>query len=182
MITFIIDEVIPCLKNVETGEIYDTEVVRLKRKSFLSKFNRRTGWYINWGKFDEETEIYALVLKGTVDIQGLIAIRYDEDCKAVNIAWACTAPQNNVWQYKKQKYSGVGGHLFAIASELSVKKGYEGFVYGEAIDRELYEYYIERFGAYPLPPVNNPYRFMLSDEATAYIREVYNYEWSDEEL
>ena len=144
MITFIIDEVIPCLKDVETGEIYDTEVVRLKRKSFLSKFNRRTGWYINWGKFDEETEIYALVLKGTVDIQGLIAIRYDEDCKAVNIAWACTAPQNNVWQYKKQKYSGVGGHLFAIASELSVKKGYEGFVYGEAIDRELCEYYIEK--------------------------------------
>ena len=40
MITFIIDEVIPCLKDVETGEIYDTEVVRLKRKRFLSKFNR----------------------------------------------------------------------------------------------------------------------------------------------
>ena len=85
MITFIIDETIPCLKDVETGEIYETEVVRLRRKSFLSKFNKRTGWYINWGNFDDTTEIYALVLKGTVDIQGLIAIRFDDENKAVNI-------------------------------------------------------------------------------------------------
>lgn len=183
MITFIIDETIPCLKDVETGEIYETEVVRLRRKSFLSKFNKRTGWYINWGNFDDTTEIYALVLKGTVDIQGLIAIRFDDENKAVNIVWACTAPQNNVWKYKKQKFSGVGGHLFAIASELSVKKSYDGFIYGEAIDEALYHYYLEHFGAYPLPAINNnPFRFMLSDEVTSKLREVYNYEWSNEEL
>lgn len=182
MITFVVDELIPCLKDTESGEIFDTEVIQLKRKSFLSKFNRRTGWYINWSKFGPETEIYALVLKGTVDIQGLIAVRYDEEAKAVNLVWGCTAPQNNIWQYKKQKYSGVGGHLFAIASELSVKKGYDGFVYGEAMDEELYHYYLSNYGALPLPPVNNPFRFMLSDEATARIREVYNYEWSEEEL
>lgn len=182
MITFIIDELLPCLRDVRSGEIYDTEVIRLKRRTFLSKFNKKTGWYINWGKFDEETEIYALVLKGTVDIQGLIAVKYDDTNMAVNIVWACTAPQNNVWRNKKQKYAGVGGHLFAIASELSVKKGYDGFVYGEAMDRELYEYYMDNFNAFPLPPINNPYRFMLSGETTAQIREVYNYDWSDEEL
>ena len=182
MITFIVDQIIPCLKDTESGEFFDTDVLQLKRKSFLSKFNKRTGWYINWSKFDQETEIYALVLKGTVDIQGLAAIRYDEEAKAVNLVWGCTAPQNNLWQYKKQKYSGVGGHLLAIASELSLKKGYDGFVYGEAMDEALYHYYISNFGALPLPPVNNPYRFMLSDEATARIREVYNYEWSEEQL
>lgn len=64
MITFVVDELIPCLKDTESGEIFDTEVIQLKRKSFLSKFNRRTGWYINWSKFGPETEIYALVLKG----------------------------------------------------------------------------------------------------------------------
>lgn len=182
MITFIVDELIPCLKDTESGEIFDTEVIQLKRKSFLSKFNRRTGWYINWSKFGPETEIYALVLKGTVDIQGLIAVRYDEEAKAVNLVWGCTAPQNNIWQYKKQKYTGVGGHLFAMASELLVKKGYDGFVYGEAMDEELYHYYLSNYGALPLPPVNNPFRFMLSDEATARIREVYNDAWSEEEL
>ena len=122
MITFIVDEIIPCLKDTESGEFFDTEEMQLKRKSYISKFKKRTGWYINWTKIDQETEIYALVLKGTVDIQGLAAIRYDEEAKAVNLVWGCTAPQNNLWQYKKQKYSGVGGHLLAIASELSLKK------------------------------------------------------------
>ena len=82
MITFIVDEIIPCLKDTESGEFFDTEVLQLKRKSFLSKFNKRTGWYINWSKFDQETEIYA--------------IRYDEEAKAVNLVWGCTAPQNNL--------------------------------------------------------------------------------------
>ena len=54
MITFKIDEFTPCLKEVKTGEIYDTEVVRIKRKSFLSKFNKKTGWYVNWSKFPTE--------------------------------------------------------------------------------------------------------------------------------
>lgn len=50
------------------------------------------------------------------------------------------------------------------------------------MDKELYEYYITEFYALPLPPKNNPYCFMLSDDATKKIREVYNYEWTDEIL
>ena len=152
MITFRIDDVIPCIKEVSTGDIYDTEVVRIRRKSILSKYNIKTGWYINWGDFSPETEIYALVIKGT----------------------------NDIWQYGTKKYSGVGGHLLAIASDLSVKHGYEGYLYGEAMDKELYDYYCDEYGAAYLPSINNPYRFMLSDEATAHIREVYTYEWTDE--
>lgn len=180
MINFKIDELLPCLKEVESGEIYETEVIRVKRKSFLAKFNESTGWYINWSKFPVGTEIYALVLKGTIDIQGMIALDYDDVAKAIYVRWGCTAPQNNIWQYGKQKFSGVGGHLLAVASELSVNKGYEGFLYAEAMDKDLYNYYCEKFHAYPLPTFNNPYRFMLSDEATKLIREVYNYEWTEE--
>ena len=36
MITVIIDEYTPCLKNTKTGEIVETEVIRLRRKSFLA--------------------------------------------------------------------------------------------------------------------------------------------------
>lgn len=182
MITFQIDDFTPCLRENETGEIYETEVVRIRRKSFLSKFNKKTGWYVNWSKFSEKTEVYALVLKGTNDIQGMIAIQYDEEAKAVYLLWGCSAPHNNIWQYGKQKYSGVGGHLFAIASDLSVKKGYDGFIYAEAMDEELYNYYCEKFHAAYLPSKNNPYRFMLSDKVTAKIREVYNYEWTNDIL
>ena len=124
--------------------------------------------------------MYALVLKGTNDIQGMVAIQYDDEAQAVYVLWGCTAPQNNIWQYGKQKFSGVGGHLIAIASSLSVKHGYDGFLYAEAMDKELYEYYCDRFGAVYLPPLHNPYRFMLSDEATARIREVYTFEWTDD--
>lgn len=182
MITFRIDEFTPCLKEVATGEIYDTEVVRIKRKSFLSKFNKKTGWYVNWSKFSEGTEVYALVLKGTVDIQGMVAIQYDNEAQAVYVLWGYTAPDNNIWEYGKKRFDGVGGHLFAIASDLSVKAGYDGFVYAEAMDKELFKYYLTEFGALPLPPANTPYRFMISDTMTEKIREVYSYEWTDEEI
>ena len=182
MIIFKIDELVPCLKSVDTGEIFETEVVRIKRKSVLSKYNQKSGWYVNWSKFPEDTEVYALMIKGTFDVQGLVAVRYDEDAKAVYLLWGCTSPENNIWQYGKQKYKGVGGHLMAIASDLSVKHGYDGFVYGEAMDKELFSYYCNEFNAMPLPPRNNPYCFMLSDKATEHLREVYTYEWTSENL
>ena len=182
MIIFKIDEVTPCLKDAETGEIFETEVVRIRRKSFLSKFNKKTGWYVNWSRFPEGTEVYALVLKGTMSIQGMVALTYDNDAKAVYVLWGCTAPENNVWEYGKKKYSGVGGHLLAIASDLSVKAGFDGFIVAEAMDEELFNYYITEFGALPLPPVNNPYRFMISDVMSKKLREVYDYEWTDENI
>lgn len=42
MITFKIDGLTPCLREIVSGEIYETEVIRIRRKSFLSKFNKRT--------------------------------------------------------------------------------------------------------------------------------------------
>ena len=179
MITFTIDEMIPCLKSVETGEIFETEVVRVKRKSVLEKYRKDTGWYVNWSKFPKGVEIYAIVLKGTFDIQGMIAIESDNDAQAIHVVWACTAPQNNIWLYGKKKFAGVGGHLLALASDISIKRGYDGFLWAEAMDEDLFTYYCSNFGALPLPPLNNPYRFMLSDIATKQLREVYNYEWSD---
>lgn len=41
MITFTIDEIIPCLKDSLTGDIYETEVIQIKRKSVLKKFNKK---------------------------------------------------------------------------------------------------------------------------------------------
>ncbi len=151
MIPFTIDELMPCLKCVETGDVVETEVVRLRRKSFLDKFNSRTGWYVSWSRFPSCVEVYALVIKGTMDIQGLIAIENDTDACAVHIHWACVSPDNNVWEYGKKKYIGVGGHLFAIAGNKSKEYGYDGFVYAEAMDeanmsRITEEYNYEDFG------------------------------------
>ncbi len=67
----------PCLKDAETGEIVDTEVIRIRRSSFLRKYNRKNGWYVNWNELLKENEIYALVIHGSVNIQGLLAVRPD---------------------------------------------------------------------------------------------------------
>ena len=69
------------------------------------------------GLFGKNSEIYALVVKGTVDIQGLVSLQNNSDAKAIYIQWMCSAPQNNKLLTENIKYSGVGGHLFAIAGK-----------------------------------------------------------------
>ena len=56
MITFTIDEITACLKDTQTGDTVETEVIRIRRKSFLSKFNEKTGWYVNWSKIPKDVE------------------------------------------------------------------------------------------------------------------------------
>lgn len=76
-ISVYVDDFTPCLKDNATGELIDTEVIRIKRSSFLEKYNK----------------------------------------------WMCAAPQNNKQLADEPKYSGVGGHLFAIAGKKSVDYG-----------------------------------------------------------
>ncbi len=85
MINVFIDEFTPCLKDGKTGELVQTEVIRVKRKSFLKKYNKKNGWYVNWASLVDENEIYTLVVEGSVDIQGLIAIAPDKDMNAIYI-------------------------------------------------------------------------------------------------
>lgn len=84
-ISVYIDDFTPCLKDNSTGELVDTEVVRIRRSSFLSKYNKQNGWYVNWGALAKNSEIYALVVKGTVDIQGLVSLQNNSDAKAIYI-------------------------------------------------------------------------------------------------
>ena len=48
MICVDIDELVPCLIDNLTGERVNTEVLRVRRKSFLAKFTGKKGWYTNW--------------------------------------------------------------------------------------------------------------------------------------
>ena len=42
MINVWIDSLTPCLTDNDTGEIVDTEVIRIRRKTFLAKYNKKT--------------------------------------------------------------------------------------------------------------------------------------------
>lgn len=131
----------PCLKDAETGEIVDTEVIRIRRSSFLRKYNRKNGWYVNWNELLKENEIYALVIHGSVNIQGLLAVRPDVSMASAFVTWMCAAPENNPEMTLQKKYEGVGGHLFAIAAQCSFNYGFEGAISGFAADRKLMEHY-----------------------------------------
>ena len=123
-ISVYIDDFTPCLKDNVTGELVDTEVIRIKRSSFLEKYNKKNGWYIDWSQLTKNSEVYALVIKGTVDIQGLVSVQNNPDAGALYIQWMCTAPQNNKQLTDTPKYSGGGGHLFAITGKKSVEAIY----------------------------------------------------------
>lgn len=177
-----IDEMTPCLVDALTGDRVDTEVVRIVRNSFLSKFTEKNGWYTNWGKLiNKGCEVYALVVKGTMSIQGLIALHNDDNMKAIFIDWACASPHNNKQKTDNVLYKGIGGHLFAIAAQLSFERGYDGFISGFAANRKLMEHYCAKLGAQPICQLHE-YQIAVFPHEAVRIMEVYDYEWTEEKL
>ena len=70
MINVVIDEFSPCLRETESGELVATAVMPITEKNFLKRYNRKSGWYTDWEQLLDNNEIYALVVKGTEEIQG----------------------------------------------------------------------------------------------------------------
>ena len=172
-----IDEIVPCLKDTVTGEMKETVVFKIESRSYLKQYTEQNGWQINWIELPAGVEVYELALKDTKEIQGLVAVKNDVNSRAAFLHWACTAPQNNKHDFGKQKYSGVGGHLFAIAADKSVQWGYEGAMHGFALNKELLEHYIETFNAEFLGMLHD-YQFFINEINAKKLLEVYNYEWN----
>ena len=78
-----LDEIVPCLKDNETGEIKETVVFRIESRSFLKKFNEKNGWGIDWIEVPNDVEVFALALKENNEIQGLVGVKNDVDVEAV---------------------------------------------------------------------------------------------------
>lgn len=173
-----IDELDPCLRNTETGELAETAVFRVESRSYLKKFSKKNGWHINWSELPKNSDVYALVLKETNEVQGLVCLENDKDAHAAFIRWACTAPWNNMHDMGSQKYAGVGGHLFAIAADKSMQWGYEGAIHGFASNKEVLEHYINIFHAEHLAMLHE-YQFFINETCAEKLMEVYTYEWYD---
>ena len=180
MINVWIDEMTPCLKDNQTGQLIDTEVMKIRRKSTLSAYNKKNQWYTDWSELFDENNIYALVIKGTYDIQGLVAVA-ENNSDALYISWMCTAPQNNPQIVDQKKYNGVGGHLFAIAIQQSIIRGYDGAVFGFAANQDLLRHYEEVFGAEWIG-ILHPYQFIIDGVKAKKIQEVYTYDFNNSEL
>ena len=181
MLTFYIDDFTPCLIDDTTGEIVETEVIRITRASFLSKYNRHTGWYTDWSDELKDNEVYALVIKGTVDIQGLVSVRLDDISQETFISWGCVNPESNKVIKDSIKYRGIGGHLMAIASDKSLDYGRDGSFYGFAANEKLLNHYVEKYGAIPVWILHENH-VVFDSKAAEVIRKEYDYEWTDEEI
>ena len=118
------------------------------------------------------------MLKGTVDIQGLVAVEGNDDMDALYINWMCCSPDNNKLIVDEPRYKGVGGRLFAIAAQVSIDRGYDGYLYGFAANAKLLEHYMGSLGAEHIG-VLHPYQIAIDGARARKIIEEYDYEWTD---
>lgn len=91
------------------------------------------------------------------------------------------APCNNSQKCKSKKYNGVGGHLFSIAAQRSEEYGYGCAMCGFVANKELMYHYCKTFKAEAICMLH-PYQIFISEEVGKTIREVYDYEWTDDTI
>lgn len=164
-----IDEFVPCLVDTKTGEVLDTVVREVADRKTLKQYTKKNGWYINWNQVPADCAICSLHIKGEDAVQGLVAFRDEPGNRAIYGYWVVAAPHN---RGAEKKYDGVGGHLFAVMAQESVKAGYDGFIYGMATSKEVLKHYVEKLGATPIGGL----RFMVEESAAHKLIEIYNFE------
>ena len=168
----IIDSLTPCLREVATGRIFQTNFSVAEYDEVIVL--REQGWKFNWtDKALESTIVYKLTIRNDEVIQGLIAVGIDKSQHAIHVILVESAPHN--LQSDKQ-YEGVGGHLFAIAIKLSFELGFGGFVYMDAKNEELAEHYSQKLGAVRIKSRIHEYRMAILEDKAKEILETYTLE------
>ena len=123
-----IDSLTDCLIERSSGKQLDTEF-RLVPKTITKEIAEKLqseGWNFDWSiPHKDGCEIYALTLKDSTEIEGLIALKHFRSQFFTYVELVETAPHN---YGHDGKYIGVGAHLFAIACKLSWDVGNEGYV------------------------------------------------------
>lgn len=129
----LIDKLTDCLVERETGNVVDTEyaerITEIKKKDYI-------GWKFDWGTTQKNGyTVYELFVEDDDAVQGRISLKIDGGVADVDIVES--APHN---YGHNGKYEGIGGHLFAIACQISLEAGCDGFVAFTA-KSDLVEYY-----------------------------------------
>lgn len=161
-----IDQFTPCLLDTKTGKLIDTSF----SPASTEELRKVKGWGFDWtDKALLQDQVYKLTVAGGDEIQGLVAIRRMERDRAIYVHIAESAPHN---LGVGKRFSGVGGHLFAIAAQKSVEAGYGGFFFMDAKNVELVRHYQKTLGAIHLG-MPHEYRMIVEEEAAAHLLEVY---------
>ena len=137
-----IDKLTNSIENSLSGEVFDTEVTRLKNTDF--KVIKKSDWQFDW-KLEfkaPKNEIYKLTTANNPTIiQGLLSIEDKVDHVFMHLIESAKFNKG-----KDKLYLGVPGNLVAFACKVSLDKGYDGYV---AFDSKtvLIEHYKQILGA-----------------------------------
>ena len=165
-----IDKLTPCLEETTTGEIFQTTFEIAKESELIGL--QEKGWNFNWAAPElSQSNIYKLQLKDDDTIQGLVSAEVVRGAVYVHIAES--APHN---LGKNKKFSGVGGHLFAIAIKLSAANRFDGYIFFNAKNPELVKHYQDTFGARRLNVRIHEYRMEIDELKAKELLETYTLE------
>jgi hypothetical protein len=121
---FIVDKLTNSIEIVTTGEIFNTEVVRLTTND-LNQIHQ-SEWLFNWRKEIRETTkvVYKLCTSNNPSvIQGLLSIEDKKDHVFTHLIESSKLNKGSA-----KVYLGVPGNLIAYACKVSVEMGYQGFL------------------------------------------------------
>lgn len=122
-----IDSLTNCLIETKTGKEFDTTFSEIRRTITKKQANEliKNGWCFDWNvPHKEGKQVYGLYVDGSDEVQGLIALEHHRDDFYTYVSLVESSPKNRI----DKVYSGVGGHLFAIACKLSFDVGNDGYV------------------------------------------------------
>jgi len=138
-----IDKLTNSIENIETGESFDTKIVRLAIKDI--KLIAKADWRFDWRKEikDETREVYKLsTVENPTIIQGLISIEEKSDHLFMHLVESAKFNKG-----KSKMYVGVPGNIVAYACKKSFDSGHDGFVSFESKSALIdhYKKHLERF-------------------------------------
>ena len=139
---FIIDKLTNSIENTSTGEVFDTEIVKLKIED--GKQIKKTDWQFDWKKEMNDTSksVFKLTtVNNPAIIQGLLSLQDMQDHIFMHLIESAKFNRG-----KQKMYYGVPGNLVAYACKVSLDKGYEGFLAFDA-KTALIKHYQQSLGA-----------------------------------
>ena len=139
---FVIDKLTNSIENISTGEVFDTEIVKLTGKD-VNQINEKD-WQFDWINEikDKSKEVFKLTtINNPTIIQGLISIEDKQDHIFMHLI------ESAKFNKRKDKvYLGVPGNLVAFGCKVSIDKGYQGFLAFDA-KTSLIQHYKETLRA-----------------------------------
>ena len=163
---FEVDKLTNSIESTATGEVFDTQVVRLYAPDIKRLPKRR--WLFDWRieVREKDREVYALTtVKDPKTIQGLISISDGEDHIFMNLLESADFNKGN-----SKLFAGVPGNLVAFACNRSIECNYKGAVAFES-KTKLVEHYEKILSA---KRITDTRMFIGEEEAKELIRRYQN--------